>query len=65
MTSQEFYMTPHSLFMTQQCCIHDITSTLFMTAHPLYMTSQTLYLRHHSHCIYEKTPPMFMTLYSV
>ena len=36
-----------------------------MTAHPLYMTSHSLYLPHHRHCIYEKTPPMFMTLYSV
>ena len=33
--------------------------------HPLYMTSHTLYLRHHSHCIYDKTPPMFMSSYSV
>ena len=29
------------------------------------MTSHTLYLRHHTHCIYDKTPPMFMTSYSV
>ena len=36
-----------------------------MTAHPLSMTSHTLYLRHHSHCIYDNTPPMFMTSYSV
>ena len=65
MTSQEFYMTPHSLFMTQQYCIHNITSPLFMTAHLLYITSHTLYLRHHSHSIYDKTTPIFMTLYSV
>ena len=37
MTSQEFYMTSHSFFMTLQCCIHDVTSTLFMTAHPVYV----------------------------
>ena len=36
-----------------------------MTAHPLDMASHTLYLWHHSHCIYDKTPPMFMTSYSV
>ena len=36
-----------------------------MTAHPLYMTSHTLYLQHHSHCIYDKTPPMILTSYSV
>ena len=36
-----------------------------MTAHPLYMTSHILYLWHHSHCIYDKTPPMFMTSCSV
>ena len=36
-----------------------------MTVHSLYMTSPTLYLWHHSHCIYDKTPPMFMTSYPV
>ena len=36
-----------------------------MTAHPLYMTSHTLYLWHHSHNIYDKKPPVFLTSYSV
>ena len=61
MTSYEFYMTSHPLTMISQDYIHDITSTLFMTSHPLYMRSYTLYLWHHSQCIYDKTPTMFMT----
>ena len=36
-----------------------------MTAHPRSTTSHTLYLHHHSHCIYDKTSPMFMASYSV
>ena len=65
MTSQEFYLTSHSLFKTSQYCIHDVTSTQFMTEHPHSMTSHTLYLHHHSHCIDDKTHPMFMASYSV
>ena len=61
MISHEFYMLSHSPFMTSQYCIHDFTSTFFMTAHPLHMTSHTLYLQYHSHCIYDKTPPVVMT----
>ena len=58
-------MTTHSLFMTYQYCIHDVTSTRFMTAYPLYMTSHTLYLRHHSHCISDKTPPVYYIIHSI
>ena len=65
MTKYEFYMISHPVFMTSQDCIHDITSTLFMTLHPLYMPSHPLYLWHHSHCIYDKTTTVFMTSYSV
>ena len=36
-----------------------------MTAHPIYMILHTLYFQHYSHCIDDKTPPMFMTSYSV
>ena len=64
MTSYEFYVTSQQIFMTSQDCTHDITSTHFMTSHPLYMTWYTLYLWHHSHCSYDKTPTMFLTLYS-
>ena len=65
MTSQQFYMTSHSLFRTSKYCIHDFTFTLFMTAHPLSITSHNLYLQHDSLCIYDKTAPMFMASYSV
>ena len=65
MTSQEFYMTSDSVFMTWQYCIHGVTSTQFMTAHPRSMISHILYLHHHSHCIYDKTRAMFMASYSV
>ena len=43
-------ITPR-VFMTSQGCVHDITSTLFMTSHTLYRRFHTLYLWHHSHCI--------------
>ena len=59
MTSYELNVTLHPFFMTSQDCIHDITSTLLMTAHPLYMISHTLYLWHQSHNNYEKTPVCF------
>ena len=36
-----------------------------MTSHPLYTTSHTLYLWHHSHTKYDKTPTKFVTLNSV
>ena len=39
--------------------------TLFMTSPPLYMSLHTLYLWHHSHCNYDKTPAIFLTWYSV
>ena len=65
MVSYEFYVTSQPLLMTSQDCIHDITSTLFMTPYPLYMTCHTLYLWHQSHCYYDKIPTMFLTLYSV
>ena len=59
MTSYEFYVTSQQLFVTSQDCIHDITSTQFMISTPLYMTWYTLYLWHHSHCNYDKTPTIF------
>ena len=65
MTSYEFYVTSQHLFMISQDCIHDITSTLFMTSHPLNMTLYTLYLWPNSRCNYDKTPTKFLTLYSV
>ena len=58
------YMTSYQHFMRASLSIHDITSTLFMTSPPLYMTLHTLYLWHHSHYNYDKTPTMFLT-YSV
>ena len=64
MTLYEFYVTSQQLFVTSQDCIHDVTSTLFMTSLPLYMTSHTICLWHHSHCNYDKTPTMFLILYS-
>ena len=48
-----------------QDCIHDITSTIFLTSHPLYTTWHTVYLWHHSHCNYDMTPSMFLISYSV
>ena len=65
MTSCEFYVTSQPHFMISQDSIHHIISTLLMTSHPLYMTSHTHYLWHHSHCNYDKTPTMFVTLCSV
>ena len=65
MTSYEFYVTSQLLFITSQDCIHDITSTFFMTSHPLYTTWHTLYLWYHSHCNYDKTPTMFDIILSV
>ena len=58
-------LTSQPLFMTSQDCIHDITSTLFMTSNSLYMTSHTLYLWHNSHSNYDNTATIFLTLYSV
>ena len=43
MTLYEFYMTAHLLFMTSKFCIHDITSSLFMTSHPFSLISLLLY----------------------
>ena len=51
-----------ALYDIVRWCIHDITSTLFMTSHPLYRSWHTLYLWHHSHCFYDKTATMYLTL---
>ena len=58
-------LTSQPLFMTSQDCIHDITSTLFMTSHSQYMTLHTICLCHHSHSNYNNTRTIFLTLYSV
>ena len=51
--------------MISQDSIHHIIYTLFMTSHPLYMALHTLFLYHHIHSNYDKTPTMFVTLNSV
>ena len=59
------YMITQAQYVWHQINTYDITSTLFLTSLPLYTTWLTLYLWHHSHCNYDKTPTMILTLYSV
>ena len=70
MTSYEYYVTSQPLFMTSQDCIHDITSTQFMTSpHCIWhdipstchitttitMTRHLLCFWHYTQCIWHLT----------
>ena len=69
-TSYELYITPHPFLMSSHYCTYDITASLYeitssmRATYTLNMWHHSHYLCHHTLCIDNITPTLFMTSHS-
>ena len=69
-TSYELYITSHPILMSLLYCTYDIRATIYEIAssirgtYKLNIWHHSHYLCHHSHCIENITPTLFMTSHS-
>ena len=69
-TAYELYIRAHPILMSSQYCTYDITVSIYETTssrrptYTLNMSHHSHYLCHHTHCIDNITPTLFMTSYS-
>ena len=70
-TSYELYITSNPILMSSHYCTYDITVSIYETTssmreiYTLNMLHHSHYLCHHTHCIDNITPTLFMTSHSL
>ena len=69
-TSYSLYITSHPILLSSHYCTYDITASIYGTTssmratYTLNMWHHNHYLCHHTHCIDNITPTLFMTSHS-
>ena len=70
LTSNELYITSHPILVSSHYCTYDITASIYETTFrmratfTLNMWHHSHYLCHHTHCIDNITPTLFMKSHS-